>query len=103
MILQIVRFKSSMSDKEVMDMYRKRSDRYRATKGLLQKYYLKYSETNEHGAVYIWESEKALKEFRETELYKTIPEAYQVKGTPDIRLGEVVYTLHPELKPVAAK
>jgi heme-degrading monooxygenase HmoA len=101
MILQIVRFKSAMSEDKIKETYESRSDRYRATNGLLQKYYLRYPETNEYGAVYVWESEKALREFRESDLFKTIGDAYQVQGQPDVHLGEVVMALRPDLAPVA--
>ena len=95
MIVQIVRFKSAMSDAQVLAVYESRAPRYRALKGLVQKYYLRFPETDEHGAVYLWESEAALKEFRESELARTIPTAYQVQGTLDITLAEVVMTLRP--------
>jgi heme-degrading monooxygenase HmoA len=99
MIVQIVRFKSALSDEEVLERYKSRGPRYRATKGLKQKYYLKYPETGEHGAVYIWESEEAMKEFRAGELARTIPETYQVQGTSDRTTAEVVLVLRPDSEP----
>lgn len=95
MIVQIVRFKSELSEEQVLKMYEARAPRYRALKGLKQKYYLRFPETGEHGAVYFWESEKAMKEFRESELGQTISIAYKVQGTPKIRKAEVVMTAHP--------
>jgi hypothetical protein len=53
MILQIVRFKSGLTDEEVLKLYNQRAPEYRGLKGLLQTMYLKYTETGEHGAVYI--------------------------------------------------
>lgn len=96
MIIQIVRFKSGLSEADVIKTYESRAPRYRALKGLIQKYYLKFPETGEHGAVYLWESEAALKEFRESELGRTISTAYQVQGTPDIRIGELVMALRSD-------
>jgi heme-degrading monooxygenase HmoA len=93
MIVQIVRFKSGLSDEQVLAMYESRAPRYRALKGLAQKYYLRFPETGEHGAVYLWESEAALQEFRESELGRTISTAYQVQGASDVRMAEVVMTL----------
>jgi heme-degrading monooxygenase HmoA len=95
MIVQIVRFKSGLSDDEVLEMYETRVPQYRSMKGLKQKYYLQFSETGEHGAVYLWESEAAMKEFRESELGQTISSAYEVQGTPEVILAEVVITAHP--------
>jgi heme-degrading monooxygenase HmoA len=99
MIVQIVHFKSALSDKEVLQRYQARAPRYRATKGLKQKYYLRFPETGEHGAVYVWESEEALKEFREGELARSIPETYQVQGASDRTTAEVVLVLRPEPEP----
>jgi heme-degrading monooxygenase HmoA len=93
MIAYIVRFKSGLSDEDVLKMYNARAPQYRALKGLIQKYYLRFPETGEHGAVYIWESEAALKEFRESELGRTISTAYQIKDASDVRTAEVVMTL----------
>jgi hypothetical protein len=61
--------------------------------GLIEKYYLRFPETGEHGAVYLWESEGALSAFRESELARTIAEAYQVQGAPVVQTAEVVMTL----------
>jgi hypothetical protein len=67
--------------------------------GLLEKYYLSFTETGEHGAVYLWESEEALKAFDETELKRTIPDAYEIKGASKIEMAEVAMVLHPERVP----
>ena len=93
MIVQIVRFKSALSDEKVVETYKDRAPRYRALKGLAQKYYLRYPDTGEYGAVYVWESEEAMKEFRDSELGRTISSAYQVQGTPNITTAEVADTL----------
>ena len=94
MIAQIVSFRSGLPDEEVLEMYKSRVPQYRKLKGLLQKYYLRFPETGEHGAVYLWESDAALRDFKESELGRTIASAYKIQGTADIRMGEVVLTLH---------
>jgi heme-degrading monooxygenase HmoA len=96
MIVQIVRFRSRLSDQEILHMYEARAPRYRATAGLAQKYYPRFPSTGEHGAVYLWESEEAMKAFRESDLARTIPKVYQVQGVPDIQVAEVVMVLHPD-------
>jgi heme-degrading monooxygenase HmoA len=98
MIALIVRFKSQLSYEEVLKMAEDRADRFRALDGLVQKYYLNYAEKDEYGAVYLWESEEALKKFRDSELARSIPEAYKAEGAPDILPGEVIMTLRPEAK-----
>jgi len=99
-IAQIVPFKSRLTDEQVLERYEARSPQYRAMPGLVQKYYLRFTETGEHGAVYLWESEEALKAFGESELRRTIPDAYEIQGTSDILAAEVVMVLHPERVPV---
>jgi len=101
MIAQIVHFKSGLTDKQVLEMYHSRSPRYRALKGLIQKYYLRYPTTGEHGALYLWESEEALKDFRESELARSIPKVYQVQGAPVVEMAEIVLALHPSREPGA--
>jgi heme-degrading monooxygenase HmoA len=95
----IVKFKSQLSMEELLRISEERVDRYRALDGLLQKYYLEYQEENHYGAVYIWESVEDIKAFRESDLYRTIPEAYQLEGDPEITMGEVAMTLRPEEVP----
>jgi heme-degrading monooxygenase HmoA len=93
MVVQIVKFKSGMSDGGVVALYTDRAPKYRALKGLVQKYYLRFPATDEHGAVYVWESEEAMKKFRESDLARTITSAYQVQGAPNVETAEVVMLL----------
>jgi heme-degrading monooxygenase HmoA len=44
----------------------------RALPGLVQKYYMRFSDTGQHGAVYVWASEEALARFRASDLARTI-------------------------------
>ena len=50
--------------------------------------------------IYFFEDQKALSNFRETELAKTIPTAYEAK---DIRreVYEVLYPLYPDRGPIS--
>lgn len=93
MIVQIVRFKSGLTEEQVMQKYNDRAPRYRELSGLKQKYYLRYPETDEYGAVYVWETESDLQEFRESELGQTIASSYQVQGDSESRKADVVMTL----------
>jgi heme-degrading monooxygenase HmoA len=94
MIVHIVRFKSRLSAAEVLKLYQSRVPQYRKVPGLIQKYYLHYTETDEHGAVYLWESQEALARFRESELGRSIGDTYQVVSR-DVRDAEVVLTAQP--------
>jgi heme-degrading monooxygenase HmoA len=95
MIVLIVRLKSGLSEEDMMKVAEDRADRFRAAEGLLQKYYLRYPAGGEYGAVYLWESEKALEKFRASDLFATIAESYKVQGTPDAVKADVIMTLRP--------
>lgn len=97
LIVQIVRYKSGLSDEQVLEQYQARSSQNLAVKGLIQKYYLRFQMTGEYGAIYLWESEEALKEFRESELARSIPEALQIQGMSDVATAEVVLVLRPNM------
>ncbi|MGC9445294.1 MAG: 4Fe-4S binding protein [Candidatus Methanospirareceae archaeon] len=97
LIVQIVRYKSGLSDEQVLEQYQARSSQNLAVKGLIQKYYLSFPTTGEHGAIYLWESEEALQEFRESELARSIPDVLQIQGTSDVETAEVVMVLRPDM------
>jgi hypothetical protein len=92
-VVQIVRFTSGLSDAEVRRTIEERSGEYRAIPGLLQKYYVHDPATREYGGIYVWEDARALHDFRETGLARTIPRAYQIEGLPRVEVMDVVATL----------
>jgi hypothetical protein len=89
MILQTVKFESTLPEDEVLRRADERADAYRAVPGLVQKYYVRLGKPNHFGGVLLWESKEALAAFGETELSKTIPTTYGVKGAPDVEVIEV--------------
>ena len=95
MIVQLVRFRSALSDEEVRATYARRAPSYRDVPGLRQKYYLTYP-TGEHGAVYVWESPEDLAAFRRSELARTMREAYRLEGDPQVEIAGVELALHDE-------
>ena len=96
MIIRFAKFKSALSDSEVLKVYEQRAPQYRKLPGLLQKYYIKDKQTDEYGAVFLWDSMKSMQEFEQSELSRSIPEAYKVVGQPRIEILDLVYTLRPE-------
>ena len=71
-IIQLVRFASRLTYDEVMERFEARSDRYREVPGLLQKYYVHYTETDEYGGVYVWDSDDSLQKWPKTNLSGTL-------------------------------
>jgi heme-degrading monooxygenase HmoA len=93
MIVTIVRYKSGLTDDEVLRLYESRAPQYRQVPGLRQKYYLRYRETGEHGAVYVWDSEAALAAFQASPLGRSIGDVYRVQGKKTSERCEVVLAL----------
>jgi heme-degrading monooxygenase HmoA len=92
-IVRIVRFRSGPEDSAVVSAFAGRARRYREVKGLRQKYYLRFPETGEYGAVYVWDSRRALEDFNRSELARSIPEVYRVEGAPQGEVAEILLTL----------
>lgn len=96
MLIQFVKFKSNLSADDIIRVVDERISEYEALPGLLQKYYGLDRETGEGCGVYIWDSEESLREFRESELAKTIPVAYEVIGSPRVEVFDLVRQLRSE-------
>jgi hypothetical protein len=93
-----VRVKSRLDTKELDRRLTERRPRFHEVPGLVQKIYGRDETTGDVCGIYFFEDQTALNAFRETELAKTIPSAYEAL---DIRreVYEVLYPLHPERGP----
>lgn len=96
-VLLIVRFKSSLPAEELQRRYKERMPLFRDLPGLLQKFYVYDPASQEWGGVYLWESQEALERYAQSDLRKSIPEVYQIVGTPRIEPLGVIDILRPEL------
>jgi heme-degrading monooxygenase HmoA len=97
MIVQVVMFRSGLSDEEVRRTIEERAPQYRALPGLLQKFYVEDKANGEYGGVYIWKDEESLEEFRRSDLARTIPEAYRVSGQARRETVDVIYVLREDV------
>ena len=95
MVIVYVSFESALSEEEVFAVARERIDKFRALPGLIQKYYFKTDAPKRYGGVYVWDSPASANAYRESDLAKSIPAAYQVVGTPDVEILDVVFPLRP--------
>jgi hypothetical protein len=89
MIATLVRFTSLLDDAAVESRFAERADRYRQLPGLSQKIYLRFRETGEFGALYVWESEEAMEAFGASDLAQSIPEAYSIDGMARREMADV--------------
>jgi hypothetical protein len=92
-VLMIVRFKTSLSPDEVERRYKERLPEFLKLPGLLQKYYLHDPSSDEWGGLYLWDSQASLDEYMTSDLRKSIPDTYQIVGTPRIETTVVVDSL----------
>ena len=96
MIIQTVKFNSTLSQAEIQQVMEERAPQFRALPGLLQKYYMRDIQTGEVGAVYIWDSEESFRAYRQSDLARTIASAYKAVGQPRVEIFETIMTLRPE-------
>ena len=99
-VVLFVRIKSSLDPDEFDRRLLERRPRFRDVPGLLQKVYGRDHTTGDVCGIYFFESAEALSAFRETELARTIPDAYEAT---EVRreVYEVLYPLWPERGPLA--
>lgn len=97
-----VRITSALDSREFDRRLLERRPRFQEVPGLVQKVYGRDPETGDVCGIYFFESDAALAAFRETELARTIPAAYDAR---DVRreVYDVLYALWPERGPFAAE
>lgn len=94
-----VRVKSDLDPIELERRLIERRPRFHEVPGLVQKFYGRDESTGDVCGIYFFEDQNSLSNFRETELAKTIPTAYEAK---EIRreVYEVLYPLYPDRGPI---
>jgi heme-degrading monooxygenase HmoA len=92
-IVQFVKLKSDLSEEELLRIADERAPQFRAIPGLIQKYYAREPQTGEFAGIYLWDSEESLRAFRESELARTIPIAYQAVAPPRVEIFELLFPL----------
>lgn len=98
-VVLFVRIKSDLEFDELERRLLERRPGFLEVPGLVQKIYGHDPATGDACGIYFFESREALAAFRETDLAKTIPDAYEAL---DVRreVFEVLYALRPEQGPV---
>src|SRR5262245_26051316 len=94
-VIQFVKFSSPLTEDEILAKMERRAPEFRRVPGLLQKFYGREVETGDTCGIYVFDSLESLHAFRQTELARTIPSAYQVES-PRIEVFELLFPLHPD-------
>lgn len=93
MILQIIKLKSDLPEEELLERAKEREPGFKSIPGLLQKYYIKTSEEEEYGGVYVWDSVESLQSYQESDLARSIPSAYAIKEAPAVEIMDIIFQL----------
>ena len=93
MILQIIKLKSNLPEEELLKKGKEREPQFKAIPGLLQKYYIKTDQPGQYGGIYVWDSQESLQSYRESDLAKSIPEAYEIIEAPNIEIMDILFQL----------
>jgi hypothetical protein len=93
-----VRITSALDPEEFDRRLLERRPRFQEVPGLVQKVYGRDPESGDVCGIYFFESGEALRAFRESELARTIPSAYEAE---EVRREayDVLYPLWPERGP----
>jgi len=92
MILQIIKLKSNLEEEELIKRAKLRAPQFESISGLIQKYYSKMGDGS-YAGVYIWDSQASIVKFKESELAKSIPAAYEIIEAPDIEILDILFQL----------
>lgn len=98
-VVLFVRIRSDLEFDELARRALERKPRFLEVPGLIQKIYGRNPDTGDFCGIYFFESREALAAFREIELAKSIPDAYEAT---DVRreVFEVLYPLRPDVGPI---
>ena len=98
MIIHFGRITTQLTHEEVRQIMEERAPRFREVPGLLQKYY-GYEPTSEaFCGCYIFDSEESRQAFRQSELARTIPGAYEAEEVR-VEAYEVLFPLYDTPQP----
>jgi len=92
-VVTIVRFRSRLDENELLRIATERSEEFLRVPGLLQKLYFGDVSGDGYGAVYLWDTAESLAQFRQSDLFASIGEAYEIEGPMEVAVGRIVHTL----------
>ncbi len=94
MVIQYIKFKTELTEQEVIEVARKREPQVSKVPGLNRTYYLKPHADGFYGGMYVWETKEDMDNYRKSDLGKRIPDDYKIIGTVEIQVMDVFMSLH---------
>jgi hypothetical protein len=95
MVIHFVRIKAPLAAEEIRQIMERRAPRFREVAGLVQKYHGYEPESGAFCGCYIFDSKDSRQAFRQSELARTIPVAYQAEEVL-VEAYEVLFPLYEE-------
>jgi hypothetical protein len=93
MVIHFVRIKTRLAQEEVRRIMEERAPRFREVAGLVQKYYGYEPDSGAFCGCYLFDSEESRQAFRQSDLARTIPVAYQAEEV-HVEAYEVLFPLY---------
>jgi hypothetical protein len=98
-VILFVRVTSDLDPAELERRVLERRPRFKEVPGLVQKIYGRDPATGAWCGIYFFEDQKALAAYRDSELARTIPAAYEATEVrPEVY--ELIYPLYPDRGPI---
>ena len=99
-VILVVRVKSKLDESELKRIALERKPEFEKVPGLIQKIYGKDPNTGHACGIYFFESKKAMEQYGQSELAKSIATAY---GASEVRkeVYDLMFPLHPDRGPFA--
>jgi hypothetical protein len=89
----VLLFETGLKIEDLIKTSNERFEKFKHVKGLLQKFYISDQNSNEIGGICVFDTKENLKAFRESELSKSISEAYKFLHPEDATFYDVSRTL----------
>ena len=93
MIIQTIRFKSTLEKIAVVKAAIRREQEMLLVPGLMQKYYVKPEVDGHYSGIFVWDSTDSMNSYWESDLAKKFPQDYGVDGDPSLFSEEVLFQL----------
>ncbi|MCW2921047.1 MAG: hypothetical protein JWL76_921 [Thermoleophilia bacterium] len=90
------RFRTTMSDDELIERMESRLSIFREVEGLLQKYYCREAETGAFCGVYLFDTPEHATAYRAGKVISGIPEALQLDGEMRVEQIDLIMALRAD-------